>query len=137
MLADLRLAFYHLMSLPIVYHPDFVTPLPPEHRFPMPKFGKVYEVLLRDGVAGLEQFHLPEIAGRDWLELVHTPALCRGLSHRGSIDAKAMRRIGFPWSPALVTRTCTAVGGTGPDRAVGLAPWPGLQHGRRHSPCAS
>ncbi len=99
------------MTLPLVYHPDFVTPLPPEHRFPMPKFGKVYEVLLRDGVAGLEQFHLPEIARRDWLELVHTPAYVEAYL-TGSIDAKAMRRIGFPWSPALVTRTRTAVGGT-------------------------
>jgi acetoin utilization deacetylase AcuC-like enzyme len=99
------------MSLPIVFHPDFVAPLPPEHRFPMPKFGKVYETLLRDGVAGLEQFHLPEIARSDWLELAHTPAYVDAYLS-GAIDAKAMRRIGFPWSPALVTRTCTAVGGT-------------------------
>ncbi|RME64211.1 MAG: histone deacetylase, partial [Caldilineae bacterium] len=30
----------------------------------------------------------------------------------GRLDSRAMRRIGFPWSPALVTRTCAAVGGT-------------------------
>jgi acetoin utilization deacetylase AcuC-like enzyme len=30
----------------------------------------------------------------------------------GTLDAKAMRRIGLPWSPALVNRTCTALGGT-------------------------
>lgn len=99
------------MRLPLVYHPDFVTPLPPEHRFPMPKFGKVYEVLLRDGVAGLDQFHLPVPADRDWLELVHTPDYVESYL-TGTIDPKAMRRIGFPWSPALVKRTCTAVGGT-------------------------
>ena len=40
--------------LPIVYHPDYVTPLPPGHRFPMAKFGKVYEWLVRDGIAELE-----------------------------------------------------------------------------------
>jgi acetoin utilization deacetylase AcuC-like enzyme len=31
---------------------------------------------------------------------------------QGSLDAKAQRRIGLPWSPNLVRRTCTAVGGT-------------------------
>ncbi|NEO25995.1 MAG: histone deacetylase, partial [Kamptonema sp. SIO4C4] len=30
----------------------------------------------------------------------------------GTLDPKAQRRIGLPWSPGLVTRTCTAVGGT-------------------------
>ncbi|MCB0044859.1 MAG: histone deacetylase [Caldilineaceae bacterium] len=97
--------------LPLVYHPDFVTPLPPEHRFPMPKFGRIYAEILHAGIAGPDQFHLPLIAQREWLELVHTPAYVTSYL-TGSIDAKAMRRIGFPWSPALVTRTCTAVGGT-------------------------
>ena len=108
------------MSLPLVYHPDFVSPLPPEHRFPMPKFGKIYEVLLRDGVAGLDQFHLPETAGSNWLTLVHAPAYVEQIMD-GSIDARAMRRIGLPWSPALVKRTCTAVDGTVLTAALALA----------------
>lgn len=99
------------MSLPIVFHPDFVSPLPPEHRFPMPKFGKIYEVLLRDGVAGLDQFHVPEAAGFDRLTLVHVPAYVEQVMN-AAMDSRAMRRIGLPWSPALVQRTCTAVGGT-------------------------
>lgn len=99
------------MPLPIVYHPDFVTPLPPEHRFPMPKFGKVYEMLIRDGIATLDQFHIPEVATVEALTLVHDPAYV--VAYReGTLDARAMRRIGFPWSAALVQRTCTAVGGT-------------------------
>ena len=77
----------------------------------MPKFGKIYEVLLQDGVAGLDQFHLPQAAGKDWLTLVHTPAYVEQFMH-GTIDVRAMRRIGFPWSSGLVKRTCTAVGGT-------------------------
>ena len=99
------------MSLPLVFHPDFVTPLPPEHRFPMPKFGKVYEYLLRDGIATLDQFHIPDRATVADLQLVHDPTYVAAYLH-GALDAKAMRRIGFPWSAALVTRTCTAVGGT-------------------------
>ena len=37
-----------LMRLPIVFHPDYVVPLPPGHRFPMAKFGRIYDVLLGD-----------------------------------------------------------------------------------------
>lgn len=94
-----------------VYNPDYVTPLPAGHRFPMPKFGKVYETLVRDGIAALDQFHIPEMAGRELLALVHTQDYIDAYL-TGAIDASAMRRIGFPWSPQLVRRTCTAVGGT-------------------------
>ncbi|CAN5475635.1 histone deacetylase [soil metagenome] len=99
------------MPLPIVYNPDYVSPLPPEHRFPMPKFGKIYEILVRDGIAGLDQFHCPDRPPQAWLELVHAPAYVDAYC-TGTLDPRAMRRIGFPWSPALVNRTCTAVGGT-------------------------
>lgn len=97
--------------LPIVYHPDYVAPLPLGHRFPMGKFGKVYEWLVRDGIVGLDQFHLPERAPEAWLQLAHAPAYITAYCE-GTLDERAMRRIGFPWSQALVNRTCTAVGGT-------------------------
>lgn len=97
--------------LPIVYHPDYVAPLPPGHRFPMAKFGKVYEWLVRDGIAGLDQFHLPERAPLAWLHLAHAPEYVAAYCE-GTLDERAMRRIGFPWNAALVNRTCLAVGGT-------------------------
>jgi acetoin utilization deacetylase AcuC-like enzyme len=99
------------MSLPLVYHPDFVAPLPPQHRFPMPKFGRVYQTLIREGIASPDQFHVPEQASPRVLELVHDPAYIRSFL-TGSIEPHAMRRIGLPWSDSLVVRTCTAVGGT-------------------------
>lgn len=99
------------MFLPITYHPEYVAPLPPGHRFPMPKFGKVYECLVRDGIAGLHQFQLPERAPEAWLHLAHDPTYVAAYC-QGTLDERAMRRIGFPWSAALVNRTCMAVGGT-------------------------
>ncbi len=99
------------MPLPIVYHPDYVVPLPPEHRFPMPKFGKIYEMLLRDGIASIDQVHVPEIVDQGWLEQVHTPNYVEAFC-LGRLDRKAIRRIGLPWSEALVRRTRAAVGGT-------------------------
>ncbi|MEB3213354.1 MAG: histone deacetylase [Leptolyngbyaceae bacterium] len=99
------------MDLPFVYHPDYVAPLPDGHRFPMSKFGKLYELLLSDGVAQPNQFHLPEEASHEWISLVHSPDYI----HRyctGTLSPKEQRRIGLPNSPALVKRTCLAVGGT-------------------------
>lgn len=110
------------MSLPIVYHPDHVTPLPKGHRFPMAKFGKVYEWLVRDGVATLDQFFLPQPAALDVVMLAHDPAYVQAYV-TGALDARAMRRIGFPWSAQLVQRTLTALGST--LLAAELA----LQHG--------
>lgn len=39
-----------LAGLPIVHHPGYVCPLPPNHRFKMMKFHYLYEILLGDGV---------------------------------------------------------------------------------------
>ena len=77
----------------------------------MAKFQRLYDLLLADGIAQAESIHTPALPPREWLEFVHTPdyvtAYCQG-----TLDPKAQRRIGLPWSPALVQRTCRAVGGT-------------------------
>ncbi|EKQ67652.1 deacetylase, histone deacetylase/acetoin utilization protein [Leptolyngbyaceae cyanobacterium JSC-12] len=99
------------MDLPLVYHSNYVVPLPAGHRFPMPKFRMLYELLLADEVAHPSQFHIPERPPEAWIELVHIPEYVRAYCE-GTLDAKAQRRIGLPWSPELVNRTCVAVGGT-------------------------
>jgi acetoin utilization deacetylase AcuC-like enzyme len=98
-------------ALPIVYHPDHVAPLPPGHRFPMAKFGRLYDILVRDGVATLDQFHCAEPATLELLALAHDPAYIQSYL-TGTIDARAMRRVGFPWDARLVRRTCLALAGT-------------------------
>jgi acetoin utilization deacetylase AcuC-like enzyme len=99
------------MSPPLVYHPDYVTPLPKGHRFPMAKFGLLHDLLLADGVVIPKHVYQPSLPSPDWIELVHTAEYVR--SYRdGSIDPKAMRRIGLPWSKELVNRTEIALGGT-------------------------
>jgi acetoin utilization deacetylase AcuC-like enzyme len=99
------------MDLPIIYHEDYVAPLPPGHRFPMAKFQLLYQMLLGDGVASLNQFHTPELPSQAWIELVHDRDYIQAYCN-GTLDAKAQRRIGLPWSPALVNRTYTATSGT-------------------------
>jgi acetoin utilization deacetylase AcuC-like enzyme len=99
------------MDLPLVYHPDYVVPLPDSHRFPMSKFRKLYERLISEGVATASQFYRPLLPPQDWIEQVHTPDYVQAYCG-GTLDEKALRRIGLPWSPALVNRTCVAVGGS-------------------------
>lgn len=77
----------------------------------MGKFGRLYEVLVRDGVASPDQFHCAEPATAELVTLAHDPHYVDAYL-TGTIDARAMRRIGFPWDPRLVRRTCTALAGT-------------------------
>jgi acetoin utilization deacetylase AcuC-like enzyme len=53
----------------------------------------------------------PPRATREELLRVHTAEYVDAFT-AGRLDATAMRRIGFPWSPALVERAYRAVGGT-------------------------
>jgi len=99
------------MNLPFVYHPHYTVPLPSTHRFPMVKFRMLYDRLLKDGVATPDQFHQPDRAPQHWIECVHDRPYIEAYCD-GSLDSKALRRIGLPWSPELVNRTCVAVGGT-------------------------
>ena len=77
----------------------------------MAKFGLLYDILLAEEVIEFQQVHQPELPPREWLELVHTPAYVKAYCE-GTLDAKAQRRIGLPWSEQLVHRTCLAIGGT-------------------------
>ena len=99
------------MPLPIVYHPDYVAPLPQQHRFPMPKFKLLFDMLRQARIAKPEWHFLPEMPTPEILQLVHTPDYVASYCD-GTIDPKALRKIGLPWSDEVVRRTCRAVGGT-------------------------
>jgi acetoin utilization deacetylase AcuC-like enzyme len=77
----------------------------------MAKFSGLCERLLKDRVITQEQIYRPGEPPQGWIEYVHDTAYVNAY-RQGTLDASAQRRIGLPWSPALVRRTCTAVGGT-------------------------
>ena len=99
------------MDLPLVYHPNYVAPIANTNRFPMEKFRLLYEMLLVDGVAQPEQFFRPELPDLEAIALVHDREYVDAY-WQGTLDPKAQRRIGLPWSPELAYRTRIAVGGT-------------------------
>ena len=98
-------------SFAIVYHPDYVAPLPDAHRFPMPKFKILRDLLLSDGVIVPEQIYQPELPDLELIQLVHHPEYVQRYCE-GTLETKAQRRIGLPWSEALAHRTRIAIGGT-------------------------
>jgi acetoin utilization deacetylase AcuC-like enzyme len=96
---------------PLVFHPIYSQlSLPTRHRFPIEKYQGIRDALALQGVED-KYFHQPEPLAKtllyDYYEHNYINALLEG-----SLDAKAMRRIGFPWSQQLIQRTLTAVAGT-------------------------
>jgi acetoin utilization deacetylase AcuC-like enzyme len=71
----------------------------------------LYELLLTDELVTAERVFAPTLPPTEWLELVHDPAYIQAY-YTGTLDPKAQRRIGLPWSPELVNRTCIALGGS-------------------------
>ena len=86
----------------------FVLPLPPAHRFPMRKYA-----LLRQRVATVAAAMLREPAPVTDAELarVHDPAYVAAVV-TGTLDTRALQRIGFPWTPAMVERSRRSSGAT-------------------------
>ncbi len=96
---------------PLIYHPCYSElQLPDRHRYPIGKYQALYQALRAAGVP-IEHFVTPALASSTELALVHTPAYIKSLI-LGTIDSKAMRRIGFPWSEFLIERSLRSVGGT-------------------------
>lgn len=90
---------------------SYSIPLPPGHRFPMEKYVLLRERLITEAIVPAEHICEPERATEDQLRLVHTPEYVHRVT-AGALDAAELRRLGFPWSPALVERSYRSVGGT-------------------------
>ena len=94
---------------PITYYCDRWPVLLPEgHKFPMLKYVMVRQHLELTG--GIELQPSPPASPAEIL-LTHDEGYVRSILD-GSIEPRAMRRIGFPWSPQLVARSLASVGGT-------------------------
>lgn len=86
-------------------------PLPEGHSFPAPKYLRLLERLQAAGLAPDGALHQAQPASQEALLRVHSADYV-GRMLRGEMTEKEMRRIGFPWSPALVDRALRSVGAT-------------------------
>jgi acetoin utilization deacetylase AcuC-like enzyme len=95
----------------VSFHPDYVVDLPPGHAFPMRKFVELRDILLAEGLARPDRAMEPPEAPWELLALAHGEGYL-GALRDGTLDAAAIRRLGLPWSPALVRRSRRATMGT-------------------------
>ena len=97
--------------IPIAFHPIFKHPLPEGHRFPMLKYELLPQQLLHEGTAIPTDFFEPELCDLANVFAVHSKAYVNDLIHL-KLDAKAVRKIGFPLSAELVERELRIAQGT-------------------------
>ncbi|AWL12747.1 Histone deacetylase [Saliniradius amylolyticus] len=97
--------------VPLVFDPIYSQlDLPRRHRFPIEKYQGIYDALIAQGITE-SCFHRPQPLSEQRILAEFDPDYIGPLLE-GALDAKAMRRIGFPWSSQLIRRTRTAVAGT-------------------------
>jgi len=99
------------MSLHVWSSSRYTLPLPAGHRFPIEKYALLREAVVARGLVRSEHVHEPGRIAADDLLLVHTRDYVDRFT-RGSLTRDEERRIGFPWSPALVERSYRAAAGT-------------------------
>ena len=95
----------------LFYADHFVLPLPEGHRFPMEKYARLRQRLLDSGLFGRDDFHVPEAASDTEILRAHDAGYLQRVMH-GRLDREEIRRIGFPWSEAMVERSRRSAGAT-------------------------
>jgi acetoin utilization deacetylase AcuC-like enzyme len=96
------------MARRVFYTDEYELSLPADHKFPMRKYRLLREALAKDG---FYRFQPAPLATAETIQLAHDPAYVSGFI-TGTLPAPVMRRIGFPWTEALVRRSLASVGGT-------------------------
>ncbi len=86
-------------------------PLPDGHRFPIAKYALLRDRVVAERIVDPERLHDPAPVSREDLLLVHTPDYIDRFTV-GRLTADEERRLGFPWSSALVERSYRTAGGT-------------------------
>lgn len=89
----------------------YTFPLPNGHRFPIAKYALLRQRVIDEEIVPAEHVHDPSAAPREDLLLVHAPDYVDRFT-TGALTRDEERRLGFPWSAALVERSYRAAGGT-------------------------
>jgi len=95
----------------VFYTPRYYADIGEGHVFPIRKFELVCRRLLGEGTLGREQIEEPQPAAVEDVLLVHTEDYVTRL-RAGALTASEIRRLGLPWSKALVRRSFLATAGT-------------------------
>ncbi len=99
------------MNLPVVFHPDYVSPLRPGHGFPMSKYGYLRQHLLDAGLVEAGRYLSPAEASVGLLTLAHAPDYVDKVLGT-TLGAAEVRRIGLPLTDKLIRRVRLSSAGT-------------------------
>ena len=110
--------------LHVVHHADYMAPRPERSTFRFDKYYLVMEELRSSGAP--ITVHAPEPMPRQWLEAVHCPTYVDEVL-RAEVPRHKERRIGFPVTPAIMSRVRHTNGGT----------WAAAQLARSHGYAAN
>lgn len=97
--------------LKIAYAPEYVLPLPLNHRFPISKYELIPMQLMHEGTVSAEDFFEPKSLDPEIAALTHTREYLKRMQNL-ELTAKEMRKIGFPLSTELIQREFIIAGGT-------------------------
>jgi acetoin utilization deacetylase AcuC-like enzyme len=95
----------------VFYTPRYYADIGEGHVFPIRKFELVRDRLLAEGTLSPAEIVEPREAAVEDVLLVHTEDYVTRL-RAGALDARELRRLGLPWSKALVRRSFLATAGT-------------------------
>jgi len=95
----------------VFYTPRYYADIGEGHVFPIRKFELVRDRLLAEGTLSPSEIVEPREAAVEDVLLVHTEDYVTRL-RAGALDARELRRLGLPWSKALVRRSFLATAGT-------------------------
>ena len=106
---SLSTAYYN--SMRVSYTPRYYADIGEGHVFPIRKFEMVRDRLLSEGTLRPSDLIEPQPASIEDVLLVHTEDYVRRL-RAGALTTREIRRLGLPWSKALVRRSFLAAAGT-------------------------
>ena len=95
----------------VFYTPRYYADIGEGHVFPIRKFEFVRDKLLGEKTLSAAELVEPQPAPVAFVLLVHTEDYVTRL-RAGTLTEREMRRLGLPWSKALVRRSFLAAGGT-------------------------
>lgn len=103
--------FLEFVMLKVAWSPQYVLPLPPNHRFPMSKYEVLPQQLLHEGTLATDNLFQPQPVDEQWIITTHLPEYWQRL-HTLQLSAKEIRRTGFPLTRELVDREVLIMQGT-------------------------
>jgi acetoin utilization deacetylase AcuC-like enzyme len=104
----------------IAFHPNYVHPLPENHRFPMEKYDLLPKQLLHEGTVDESDFFQPMLLFEEHLLNVHCSRYWNRLKNR-ELTGREQRVSGFVHSKQLIEREITIMEGTRKAAEIALS----------------